>query len=176
MSEISKEQWLNEGLRLLDSSGRSSLKISKLSSNLELTKGAFYHWFKSKRDYDLNLLAYWREVFTKQFIESANEGISSKDKLERLIQNCISSMRDGSRLEIEINMWTYQDINIKTFVEEVYKERFQYLMTLLNDVYETKEEAKRHGLILYSLIIGVDLFFRKLSRRDLESIFQDYLT
>jgi len=175
VAEITKEQWLMEGLKLLDSNGRNSLKISILCSNLNLTKGAFYHWFKSKSDFDLALISYWRELFTSQFIKDANIGSSSKEKLIRLIKMCIKSMKDESRLEVELNMWAHQDLEIKNYVEDVYKERFQYLIELLEDIYETKEEAKRHGLILYSLIIGVDLFYKKLTKKEMELIFKDYL-
>jgi len=175
VAEITKDIWLMEGLRILDSKGRSFLKISTLCTNLDLTKGAFYHWFNSKNDYDLALIAYWRELFTSQFIEEANIGQSSKEKLVRLIEMCIKSMKEESRLEVELNMWAHQDNTIKEYVEGVYKERFQYLTTLLEDIYEAKEEAKRHGLILYSLMIGVDLFYKKLTKKEMELVFKDYL-
>jgi len=62
------------------------------------------------------------------------------------------------------------------FVKSVYKERFHYLLNLLEDIYQSKEQAKRHALILYSLISGVDLFYKKLSKNELELIFSEYLT
>jgi len=176
MTEITKEHLLTTGLRILDTKGRSSLKISQVCSELNLTKGSFYHWFKSKQEYDISLLTFWREVFTIQFIEDANIGESSQDKLNRLIQNCINSMRDESRLELEINIWATQDSEINDFVKDVYDQRFKYLVTLLEDIYNNKDEAKRHSLILYSLIIGSDLFYKKLSKKELRSIFQDYIT
>ena len=176
MTEVTKEQLLKTGLKLLDSTGRGSLKISNLCSSLKLTKGSFYHWFKSKQEFDLNLLTYWRELFTRQFIEDANSGQNSKEKLVRLINNCIENMKVNSRLEIEINMWASQDTIIGEFIEEVYKERFNYLLSLLEDIYQNKEEAKRHALILSSLAIGVDLFYQKLTKQEMDSVFREYLS
>lgn len=170
-----KEEWLRLGLRLLDSAGRNSLKISTLCTSLNMTKGAFYHWFESKADYDICLLTYWREIFTNKFIEEANVGESSKEKLQILVNNCIDSMKVESRLELEINMWAQQDKAVEKFVNRVYEKRFKYIENLLSDIYNNKEEAKRHSLILYSLVIGVDLFFRKLSKRELKLIFKDYI-
>jgi len=175
VTENTEEQWLNKGLRLLDRSGRSSLKISRLCAELNLTKGSFYHWFKSKQEFDQRLLSYWRELFTSEFIKDANHGGTSKEKLARLIEKCIEGMKDESRLEIEINMWGHQERSIGEFVEKVYKERFQYLIDLLEDIYKNKDEAKRHGHILYSLMIGVELFHENLSRKELKSIFREYL-
>jgi AcrR family transcriptional regulator len=175
MLENTEDLWLQKGLQLLDKSGKNSLKISILCEELNLTKGSFYHWFKSKQYFDQSLLKYWRQLFTRQFIEDANLGGSSQEKLSRLIEKCINGMGNESRLELEINIWGHQDKDIGVFVETVYKERFQYLITLLEDIYKCKEEANRHGQILYCLMIGVELFYQKLSRNDLRSIFKEYL-
>jgi len=176
MTIITKEQLLKMGLKILDSSGYSSLKISQICSNLSLTKGSFYHWFKSKEEFNLSLLVYWKELFTNQLIENANTGHNSQEKLIKIIKLCIESAMDDSRLEIEINMWGHQDRVVGEFVKSVYKERFHYLLKLLEDIYQSKEQAKRHALILYSLISGVDLFYKKLSKSELELIFKEYLT
>jgi len=172
---MTKEQLLKMGLNLLDTSGHSSLKISQICTSLNLTKGAFYHWFKSKEEFNLSLLVYWRELFTSKLIEDANRGGSSQDKLVRIIQLCIDSAMEDSRLEIEINMWGHQDMMVGEFVGNVYQERFLYLVNLLEDIYQNKAEAKRHALILYSLISGVDLFYKRLSKDEMTLIFKDYL-
>jgi len=175
MTVITKEQLLKMGLNLLDTSGHSSLKINHICSSLNLTKGSFYHWFKSKEEFNLSLLEYWRELFTNKLIEDANKGGSSQEKLVRIIKLCIESAMIDSRLEIEINMWGHQDTMVGEFVESVYKERFLYLINLLEDIYQSKEEANRHALIIYALISGVDLFYKKLSKDEMELIFKEYL-
>lgn len=175
MSEITKEQLLRTGLRLLDSKGRSALKISTICADLDLTKGSFYHWFKSKQAFDLSLLAYWQQLFTSGFITDANEGENAQQKLARLINKCIDSARDNSRLEIEINMWAQQDETIGEFVKQVYEQRFAYLLALTQDIYQDPDEAQRHSHIIYSLIIGVDLFYKPLSKAQMTAIFHEYL-
>ena len=61
------------------------------------------------------------------------------------------------------------------FVFSVYKTRYDYLEKLLSGIYTDPDEIKKHALVLYSLVIGVDLFYRKLSLEELELIFSDYL-
>lgn len=175
MAEITKETWQRTGLRLLDKEGLKALKISRLSEQLGVTKGSFYHWFSSKSEFDMSVLEYWQQVFTEEFIKNADQGASSKEKLKRLIINCIESLKVESRLEIEINIWAHQDPKMAKFIKKVYASRFDYLIKLLEDIYPDSMEAKRHGLILYSLIIGVELFYQKLSRKELEMVFRDYL-
>ncbi|MFT6633788.1 MAG: AcrR family transcriptional regulator [Bacteriovoracaceae bacterium] len=175
MAEIKKEVWLKMGLKVLDKGGLNELKVSNLCNELSVTKGSFYHWFKSKSDFDMALLAYWRELFTENFIQSAEVGTNSNDKLSRLVNNCIEGLQSGSRLELEINIWAHKDLLVKNFVNEVYINRFNYLVKLLEDIHSNKNEAKRHALTLYSLTIGADLFYKKLTRKELEMIFQNYL-
>lgn len=175
VTEVTKETWLKTGLKLLDKEGLNSVKIGRLCQELAVTKGSFYHWFNSKPDFDMAILHFWRDIFTDEFIQNAEVGTSSQEKLTRLINNCIEGLKVESRLEIEINIWAHQEAKVGNFVKEVYAKRFAYLIQLLEDIYPTKAQAKRHGQILYSLIIGVELFYQKLTKEELENIFHDYL-
>lgn len=175
MTQIVKEKWLRTGLMTLDKLGADQLKIADLCKQLNVTKGAFYHWFSSKKDFDFALLEYWRDAFTEQFIVVSESGSSAQEKLARLVRQCIDGIDKGSRLEIEINMWSKQNPQVGEFVMDVYQQRFDYLMMLLNEIYPSPAEAKRHGLILYCLLIGCDLFFRKISPQEAELMFREYL-
>ncbi len=167
--------WLKKGIQTLDTVGWRALKINDLCKELNVTKGSFYHWFKSKRDYEMQVLQYWKQRFTQGFIEEAEKGQSSAEKLSLLGWQCIEGAISGNRLEFEINAWSFQDDAVKDFVVSVYEQRHQYLVKLLSDIYDDPVEIKKRGLILYSLVIGVDLFYRQLSRKELELIFSDYL-
>ena len=163
------------GIHTLDTLGWRALKINEMGQKLGVTKGSFYHWFDSKNDYDQQLLAYWKQRYTQGFIEQAETGQTSQDKLALLGQQCIDGAIEGNRLEFEINAWSFQDDTVKAFVTSVYEQRHQYLIKLLSDIYDDPKQVEKHGLILYSLVIGVDLFYRQLTRAELELIFSDYL-
>ncbi len=167
--------WLKMGIQTLDTVGWRALKINDLCQQLKVTKGSFYHWFKSKRDYEMQVLNYWKLRFTQGFIEHAESGQSSQEKLALLGRQIIQGCIEGNRLEIEINAWSTQDDEVKTFVTSVYEQRYQYLIKLLSDIYDDPREVKKHGLILYSLVVGIDFFYRQLDQHELELIFSDYL-
>jgi len=175
LAQLQKEEWLRAGLKALDQNGADHVKIIKLCEQLNVTKGAFYHWFTSKKDFDFALLQFWQNAFTQQFIELSNSGGNAKDKLALLVRQCIEGLHKESRLEIEINMWAKQNKDVGEFVFAVYQQRFDYLMELLNSIYTSAEEAKRHGLLLYCLLIGCDLFFRKISEKEANLLFREYL-
>lgn len=167
--------WLKIGIKTLDTTGWRALKITDLCHQLEVTKGSFYHWFKSKRDFDFQVLAYWKLRFTQGVIEQAEKGLNSRGKLSLLGRQCIKGAIEGNRLEFEINAWSFQDDEVKEYVTTVYEQRHQYLVSILSKIYDDPIEVKKHGLILYSLVVGVDLFYRQLSVQELELIFSDYL-
>lgn len=167
--------WLKIGIKTLDQVGWQALKINDLCQQLKVTKGSFYHWFKSKRDYEMQVLGYWKQRFTQGFIDHAESGQSSREKLSLLGRQIIQGALDGNRLEFEINAWAQQDGEVKAFVTSVYEQRYAYVEQLLADLYEDPKAVKKHSLILYSLVIGIDLFYRRLSREELELIFSDYL-
>lgn len=167
--------WLNLGIYLLDTHGFRSLKIKEMCQKQSVTKGSFYHWFKSKRDFEIKLLNYWKQRYTQGFITQAEKGSNSKNKLAILGAQCIDGALKEKRLEFEINAWSFQDSEVKAFVNSVYKQRYEYLVKLLSDIYTDPIEVKKHALILYSLVVGVDLFYRTLTRKELELIFSDYL-
>lgn len=175
MADVKKEQWLKVGLHTLDNKGAEHLKIAEMCKQLNVTKGAFYHWFGSKKDYDRALLEYWQDIFTEEFIRQSESAETAKKKLSRLVEQCIDGISKGSRLEIEINMWAKQNSVVGEFVTGVYTQRFDYLMGLLNDIYADPQQAKRHGLTLYCLLVGCDLFFRSLSKSEAQLMFAEYL-
>ncbi|MCF6300703.1 MAG: TetR/AcrR family transcriptional regulator [Proteobacteria bacterium] len=170
-----KIAWLKLGINTIDRYGLNELKINNLSKKLGVTKGCFYHWFSSKQDYEKKILKYWKQRFTNYFIEQAEKGKNNKEKLSLLGRQCIEGAINGNRLEFEINVWSFKDKVVKEFVYSVYKQRFEYLEKLLSGIYSDKTEAKKHALTLYSLVIGVDFFYRKLSLSELELIFSEYL-
>jgi AcrR family transcriptional regulator len=171
----SKLSWLKLGIKILDSKGWKGLKINDMCHQLNLTKGAFYHWFQSKKDFEMQVLKFWKQKFTSSFIDVAESGKTSKEKLSILGRQCIDGTLEGTRLEYEINAWSLQDDDVKTFVTSVYETRYNYLVKLLSDIHDDPVEVKKQSLILYSLVIGVDLFYKPLSRDELELIFSDFI-
>ncbi|MFK8010424.1 MAG: TetR/AcrR family transcriptional regulator [Marinicellaceae bacterium] len=174
-SNNSQLAWLKLGIKTIDQYGLAELKINELCQKLAVTKGSFYHWFKSKSDYEMQLLEFWKQRFTSTFIENAETGKDDREKLSLLGRQCIDGAINGNRLEFEINAWSFKNAKVKDFVYSVYKTRYEYLEKLLSGIYSDKTEIKRHALILYSLVIGVDMFYRQLTLEELELIYSDYL-
>ena len=79
----SKTKLLNSALNVIRAKGYSATTVDDICPAAGVTKGSFFHHFKSKDDLALSATAYWGEV-TEGFFASAPYH-QLKDPLERLL-------------------------------------------------------------------------------------------
>ena len=79
----SKTKLLNAALNVIRAKGYSATTVDDICHAAGVTKGSFFHHFKSKDDLALSAAAYWGEM-TEGFFASAPYH-QSKDPLERLL-------------------------------------------------------------------------------------------
>jgi len=66
MNKVDKKQWFIVGLDILEKDGFAKITIDNLCTQLEITKGAFYHHFKNVDGYIDALMKYWLNQNTIQ--------------------------------------------------------------------------------------------------------------
>jgi len=79
----SKTRLLNASLNVIRARGYAATTVDDICHAAGVTKGSFFHHFKSKEDLALSAAAYWGEM-TEGFFASASYH-NSKDPLERLL-------------------------------------------------------------------------------------------
>ena len=79
----SKTKLLNAALNVIRSKGYAATTVDDICNAAAVTKGSFFHHFKSKDDLALSAAAYWGET-TEGFFVSAPYH-QSKDPLQRLL-------------------------------------------------------------------------------------------
>jgi AcrR family transcriptional regulator len=79
----SKTKLLNAALNVIRAKGYSATTVDDICHTAGVTKGSFFHHFKSKDDLAVTAAAYWGEM-TEGFFASAPYH-QSKDPLERLL-------------------------------------------------------------------------------------------
>jgi TetR/AcrR family transcriptional repressor of nem operon len=79
----SKTKLLNAALRVIRASGYAATTVDDICHAAGVTKGSFFHHFKSKDDLALSAAVYWGEI-TERFFASAPYR-QSEDPLERLL-------------------------------------------------------------------------------------------
>jgi hypothetical protein len=61
MSAVSREAYLETGLKVLSDLGYGGLKLAELCTRLGVTTGSFYHYFCNCSAYTRELVVHWRQ-------------------------------------------------------------------------------------------------------------------
>jgi AcrR family transcriptional regulator len=151
VARLSREAWLDEGLKLLREQGSEALTIDQLTQRLGVTKGSFYHHFRNREEFSQALLALWEEKLTRQLIEASSRGRDFSEKNLKLIR--MTEQLSDSELEVAIRAWAQQDSLAMSYQERVDRQRVDYLCELFRLVVD-EELAEAMALIRYSFYIG----------------------
>jgi AcrR family transcriptional regulator len=149
----SKADWLEAGLDVLATGGVDALTIDRLAQGLGVTKGSFYHHFKTQADYRDALLAFW-ESWGMEYVLPAR--LTASEALTSLDQIVDSSPvgTHGKDPGMAIRFWATRDPTVRAFVERVDARRLEYVEGLLTIIIGDREKASLLSRMLYALILG----------------------
>ncbi|NRQ39878.1 TetR/AcrR family transcriptional regulator [Nonomuraea sp. NN258] len=151
----SKRDWLETGLMVLRQDGAPALTIERLCTELELTKGSFYHHFKGMAGFKTDLLAHYESEHTSRFIDAAEStGGPARARLARLLDLVLDDKDHSEGLEIAIRAWALQDAEVRALQERVDRLRVGYLRDLWRGFGGPVDDADPMAHLLYLVLIG----------------------
>jgi AcrR family transcriptional regulator len=158
-----KRDWFFEGLNILTTLGPTYLTIDQLTTRLEVTKGSFYHHFKTIQDFKAALLAFSEIEGTSEFIKLAEEADTAWGKLEKLLGLTASTPGD---FEISLRAWARQDETARAYQEKVDSRRIAYLQTLCLALLYDDQRALTMAQMLYIAYVGSQEIIPPLEGKD----------
>jgi AcrR family transcriptional regulator len=118
---------LDAGLELLATEGAPALTIERLTDQLGVTKGSYYHHFGSAGGFKTALLDYFEVQYTTRLIDAIQqENAKPRAKLEHLLRLVLADP-DSAALEIAVRAWALQDPDVRAAQERVDEARTAYL-------------------------------------------------
>lgn len=166
-----KQDWLDEGMKVLATEGAQALTIDRLSGRLGLTKGSFYHHFAGMAGYQGALLEHFERVCTDRYIEALEEAPAEPAAmLDRLLDMVIASQEQG--LETAMRAWAQQDAQAAVMMTRVDQARIAYLESLWHRHGRDAAEARHVGQLLYSILVGAGHVLPPLSDADLRAAYR----
>ena len=137
---VSKAQWLDTALEVLETEGVDGVRVEKLARQLGIAKSGFYWHFKNRQDLLEQMLNYWAHEYTAIITENPdlNKG-NPKQRLEmvmRMIQEYALN-----RLEIVIRVWAQSDPMAAKIMNKAYKMRYDYIANLFKQMGFRSEEV-----------------------------------
>ncbi|MDJ0636093.1 MAG: TetR/AcrR family transcriptional regulator [Xenococcaceae cyanobacterium MO_188.B29] len=163
---LTREDWLETGLQLLNDSGEQALTLEQLCKATSRTKGSFYHHFKSHDDFINALLEYWQAKYTEQIIAAVDrleEPIAQRRELDRLAANV------DNQLERIIRNWSGVDERVRQTIKKVDDRRLDYLTNLIGKLGKLEQKtASELAIVEYAAFLGLQYLFPDRNSKQIE--------
>jgi AcrR family transcriptional regulator len=150
--QLSRTQWLDQGLLTLADKGPQYVKIDVLCQELGVTKGSFYHHFNHHADFVSALLDHWESTHTRQLIEAVASATTASERAERLSQLVYSK---DMRPEVAMRAWGKSHPEVAARVNAVDTQRLQYLTELAVSMGANEKQAKLLARMGYAQLVGI---------------------
>lgn len=168
MKKVDKKDWLEEGLKLLAAEGFQKITIDNMCKILKVSKGSFYHHFKNIEGYVEELMKYWQEKNTVDFIKNTD---AISDINEKHIQLNELASSASQKAEQVIRAWSFSNETVRKYVEQVDTIRMEYLISLNIQSGMTTKEAKNYAILEYGVLIGVQQLCPDISKEDFKQLY-----
>lgn len=109
-TKVTKQQWLDAAYHRLVTSGASSVKITKLAVELDVSRSSFYWYFDDRADLLHYLIARWREHNIDPMVQACS--VPSKTLTEatlHIFDVWANPDAFDERLELAIRSWAASD-------------------------------------------------------------------
>ena len=114
--ENRKNQILNAAFEVFVKKGYAKTTMDDIVESSKLSKGALYHYYKSKKELFLSLIDHW-EIYTfKDFYDKKSQNKKASDILRFFGENVINTLNEKKHAyiaEIEFRAMSNQDAEIK---------------------------------------------------------------
>ncbi|MDJ0511914.1 MAG: TetR/AcrR family transcriptional regulator [Methyloceanibacter sp.] len=151
-SRFHREAWLSAALNVLAEEGQAKLRVDKLAADLGVTKGSFYHHFKSRDDFVQKLLDYWSRNYTDRVIKEI--GALKATPQERILEMMRLIVRERlDRYDIAFRSWAAQEPSVAELLRKVDARRHVFCRSLFAEMgFEGEElEFRTHAFLAYQV-------------------------
>lgn len=163
--QLTRDSWVDAAIKLMVNESVESVKINRLTVDLQTTKGSFYWHFKSRSDLLKSILRAWTKNATIDVEARILEATPSPtDRLLLLLRLPLRSARalQAADLELAIVGWARRSPMVREAVKTVDENRTEYIAGLFLALGFKPEEAVFRAHVAYG-------FLRYMAqRRDLD--------
>ena len=145
--------WIQGALGMIAKSGAASVKVERLSREINVSKGSFYWFFSDIDDLLIRCLDHWKEQLNDAVYDDIRGlDASAQDRLFRLIDQVLVS-RLG-RYDAAIRAWAMTDARVQAFVAGVDRERLDFLVEVFAEDGMAVPAAKQQAHLFYRAFIA----------------------
>ncbi len=144
-------RFFKAGLETLAQAGPDALTIAHLCAELGVTKGSFYHHFKSIDSYIASLMEYWEVEYTEEVVRLSERGANALDRLA-VLEHLVSAYPHAA--ERSIRGWATTNPNVAEVLSRVDQQRIDYLTSVINAAIYDPDRSVLLARLAVSVLIG----------------------
>jgi AcrR family transcriptional regulator len=150
--KLGRQDWVKAALETLMEKGIKAVKVDVLAKSLKITRGSFYWHFKNLDDLLAAIIQEWQSIDTEAAIlEVEKIGGTPSQQLLHLFE---IAAKDDNRLEKAMRIWAIHDVRAMASIEQVDKQRLEYLQNLFLQIGFSRTDAELRAQIAYSVKLG----------------------
>lgn len=150
MSPICVNDWIKNGMKILGSEGEAAITIERMSKELGVTKGSFYHHFKNIRDYKQQLLAAW-QADTENIISTMRGHPDLPGRLYAFLEQIA---KRNPRIETSVRAWGVAEHWVGAYVARVDRARYEVLQEVISRYVPNPQRADAAVYLIYATTLG----------------------
>ncbi len=169
--KLSREDWLQHGMKTLAEEGFAALKADLLARSLNVSRGSFYWHFRDLQEFHGALIEDWQSRATQQVIDWIEQTAKADQRLTLLMRRAWSV---NNRTERAVRAWATHSPQIAMRLEAVDKQRIDYIASLLKSTGLTAKQARARATFAASAYLGRIVLgdgpYARMAPRDLDDI------
>ena len=161
---VSKAQWLDIALDVLETDGIAGVRIEILAKRLGISKSGFYWHFRNRDQLLMEMLDVWSHEVTGVITE--NQELLALGPKNRLIKTAeIILEYDLTRYEISIRQWALQDAVAARTVRKVNRLRLKFIGETFSEPGFTGDDMEMRAMLFVCYHTWEAPMFREFSRK-----------
>ncbi len=165
---LSKENWLEAGLKILGQTGPGGIRIDQVCKAMNVTKGSFYWHFQDRQDFLDSLFAYWRGRETTGLIRHVEEHFKRPEDRIWYVLEFVTLGTFDVVTEVAMRQWSQNSEIVHAGLSEVDAERLAFFSRQFAQMGFEGEEARMRAATMYSVTLSFGFMITGESHDELE--------
>jgi AcrR family transcriptional regulator len=145
--------WIDAGLSALADGGPGAVRIELLAKALDVTRGSFYHHFRSRTAFLEDMLDTWERRSTEEVLARVElEGGDARAKIRRA--GMLTFSKELLPIDLAVRDWARRDRSVASRLGRVDNRRMAYLRALIGTFVDDPDDVEARGMLAFSLAIG----------------------
>jgi len=133
---------MNAAQAVVVSKGYDQSRMDDIVAKAQLSKGAIYWYYKSKKDVYLSLIDYWFNEYSEGIFNYLEDKQSSSDKLRALFEYFVNQFdKNPDTFKIMVEFWRTSglDSDFNDKLQEIYSHFLEYIIDIIKSGVENNE-------------------------------------